>query len=90
MSRYPDDAPLSPEEEEVMRKVLARGLAKYRGIASPEFLALMNEVGEEGLRTHPLMRTLVRRIAAQKAPLVSGEVPKGGRGSDESGKEGAS
>jgi hypothetical protein len=77
-----DPETLSPEEEEVMTEVIEKRLKQYQGIAPPEMLANMREVGAEGLRTHPLLRSLVKRLAAarRKAPDRSGDLPKGKNG----------
>jgi hypothetical protein len=88
---YDDERPLTPEEEVVLQRVLERGLDKLKAVATPEMLRIMREVGDDGLRTHPLMRRLVRRVAAakQKAPDVSGDPaeqrerePSGGKKGD--------
>jgi hypothetical protein len=77
-----DPETLSPEEEAVMREVLESRLEKYKGIAPPDALATMREVGAEGLRTHPLLRSLVKRLAAARraAPDRSGDLPEGKNG----------
>lgn len=77
------DAPLSPEEEAVLSDFLERGLERYRMLVPPEMLAQLREVGADGMRSHPALRTLVRRLAARPVPQRSGDMPKGSHGADE-------
>ena len=81
----PDDpeAPLSPEEEAILSDFLERGLERYRALVPPDMLAQLREVGADGMRSHPALRTLVRRLAARPAPQRSGDMPKGGRTTNE-------
>jgi hypothetical protein len=82
----PEGPPLSPEEEALVRKTIERGLERYKGIAPPEVLKLMRQVGTDGLRTHPLTRALVARLARKPAvPDRSGDLPAGGDGKAEPG-----
>jgi hypothetical protein len=72
-----DGTPLSPEEERILKTALERGLAKYQGKKlPPEIAAILREVGEHGLRTHPVARRLIARLAARPVPDVSGDAPK--------------
>ena len=72
-----EGTPLSPEEEAVLKAALERGLAKYEGKKLPPgMMAILREVGEDGLRTHPLARRLLARLATRPAPDVSGDTPK--------------
>ena len=88
----PEGPTLSPEEEALARATIERGLERYKAIAPPEVLKLMREVGMDGLRTHPLTRGLIARLARRPvAPDRSGDLPtgKGGEGDEKSGQEGA-
>jgi len=82
----PEGPPLSPEEEALVRATIERGLERYKGIAPPEVLKLMREVGTDGLRTHPLTRALVARLARKPAaPDRSGALPEGKDGTADPG-----
>lgn len=83
----PEGPPLSPEEEALVRKTIERGLERYKGIAPPEVLKLMREIGTDGLRTHPLTRALVARLARKPAvPDRSGALPEGKDGKADPGE----
>lgn len=89
MSQHDPEPSLTPAEEAVLEQFLARGLDSYRKIATPEMLEMMRSVGVDGLRTHPVMRRFIRRLAAQPVPLQSGAKPRdGSSGSGEAGGEG--
>jgi hypothetical protein len=85
------DTPFSPREEAIAKEVLEKGLGRYAKIATPEMLAVMGKLGIEGLRTHPALRRMIRRLAAAGETVdVSGSKPKGGgAGEDEDKDEGS-
>jgi predicted nuclease with RNAse H fold len=88
MSTVDADAPLTPEEEAVLKEFLERGLERYAALATPEMMATMREVGADGMRTHPAMRRFIRRLAARPAPQRSGEVERDGAGAPDAEKGG--
>jgi hypothetical protein len=84
------DTPFTPQEEAIAKKILEKGLGRYAKIATPEMLSIMAKVGIDGLRTHPAMRRMIRRLAASAEQVdVSGAKPKGGKddGKGEGGGE---
>ncbi|MFT3770154.1 MAG: hypothetical protein QM820_32395 [Minicystis sp.] len=84
--------PLTPEEEAELQKEIELALKPYEGKTPPALLQQMREKLEEGLRSHPVPRSLLRRLAPRSVGDTSGEVVRGGASSNEKaggGKDGA-
>lgn len=71
-------APLSPEEEAVLKEELDAALAVYGKLAPPELLELMRAIGTDAGRNHPVTRRLLTAAAARRVPQQSADLPKGG------------
>jgi hypothetical protein len=87
-----DVEPLTPEEEAELQKEVDLAFEPYKNIAPPALHKEMRAKVEEGLRTHPVTRALLRRFAPRPAVGASGEQTRGGEQDDEKaggGKEGA-
>lgn len=93
---HPDDdhfddplPPLTEQEEAELQQEIELALEPYRGVAPPAMLAEMRHVLEDGLRTHPVPRQLLKGFA--HAPKVdrSGEQRKDGKAEKKDGAEGA-
>jgi hypothetical protein len=83
-NRDDHDTPFSPQEEAIAKQLLEKGLGRYAKIATPEMLSIMAKVGIDGLRTHPALRRMIRRLAAAGERVdVSGDKPRGGAGEGE-------
>jgi len=85
-------APLTPEEEADLQKEIERALEPYKEIAPPRLLAQMRERLEEGLRSHPVPRSLLRAFAPRPQVVATRTVARDGAVEDDEaggGKEGA-
>lgn len=86
----PKEEPLTPEEEAELKAEIDLAMKAYEGKAPPALLAQMREKLEEGLRTHSVPRSLLRRFAARPAIDRSGNVARHPEDDEEAGgKEGA-
>ncbi len=88
-----DAAPLTPEEEAELLKEIDLAMEPWEGLAPPALLAQMRAKLEEGMRTHPVPRSLLKRFAPRPAQDRSGDVVRGGGAEQDEkaggGKEGA-
>jgi hypothetical protein len=84
--------PLTPEEEAELQKEIELAMEPWKAVAPAPLLAEMRAKLEEGLRTHPVPRSLLRRFAPRPASDASSTQTRGGHEEDEKaggGKEGA-
>jgi hypothetical protein len=79
------DEPLTPEEEAEMQKEIELALEPYKDKAPPHLLQQMRERLEEGARTQPVMRGLLRRFAPR--PDVGASATVARREDDEEAEE---
>jgi hypothetical protein len=70
--------PLTPEEEAELQKEIDLAIEPYKAVAPPALLKQMRDKLEEGMRAHPVPRSLLRRFAPRPGVDVSGEVTRGG------------
>lgn len=87
-----DPDPLTAEEEAELQKEIELAIKPYEATAPPALLKQMREQLEHGLRTHPVPRSLLRRLAPRPASDASGDVARPGAKPDEQAggdKEGA-
>ncbi|APR86226.1 Hypothetical protein A7982_11575 [Minicystis rosea] len=87
-----DPDPLTEEEEAELHKEINLAIKPYESITPPALLKQMRDRLEDGLRTHPVSRSLLRRLAPRPASDTSGEVARPGAKPDDeagSGEEGA-
>ncbi len=84
MTADADHDPLTPEEEAAMQKEIDLALEPYRN-APPELLKMMRERLEEGARTHPVARSLLRRFAPRPDVGASATVARLGEEDENSG-----
>jgi hypothetical protein len=87
-----DHEPLTPEEEAELQKEIDRAIEPYKAKTPPALLKQMRERLEEGLRTHAVPRSLLKRFAPRPASDTSGEVARPGAKRDDDaggGEEGA-
>lgn len=90
--QHDDPEPLTAEEEAELQKEIDLAMKPYEGVTPPALLKQMRERLEEGLRTHPVPRSLLRRLAPRPASDTSGDVARPGAKTDDEaggGKEGA-
>ena len=86
-----DPDPLTPEEEAELQKEIELAIKPFEAITPPAMLEQMRERLEDGLRTHPVPRSLLRRLAPRPESDTSGDVARPGAKPDDEagGKEGA-
>lgn len=86
----PEEEPLTPQEEAELQAEIDLAMKAYEGKAPPALLAQMREKLEEGLRSHPVPRSLLRRFAARPDVDRSGNVARHPEDDEDAGeKEGA-
>jgi hypothetical protein len=84
--------PLTDAEEAELQKEVDLAIAPYQKITPPKLLQQMRAKLEEGMRSHPVTRSLLRRVAARPQVDTSGEVRRDGTAEDDEaggGEEGA-
>jgi hypothetical protein len=83
-----DTPPLTAAEEAELQKEIDLAIAPYKDVTPPGLLKQMREKLEEGMRTHPVTRSLLRRIAPRAQVDESGEVRRdGAKDDDQAGGE---
>jgi hypothetical protein len=70
--------PLTEEERIEMKNEVDLLMETYAPFTPAPLLAHMRQNLEEGLRSNPLARSLLRRFAPRPALAISGEVVRGG------------
>jgi hypothetical protein len=67
-----------PVLDPIVEAQIARSLARYAGLVTPEMMATLREVLEDALTTHPVALKLVDSLRERAVPDASGTVPKPG------------
>ena len=80
--------PPMPALDPIVEAQIARSLARYAGLVTPEMMATLREVLEDALTTHPVALKLVDSLRERAVPDASGAVPKAGSERGEGGEGG--